>query len=524
MILALCVSFLMVADPPDWVKSYGTSSRYPERTHLTGFGLQQQSESMDAATAQRLAIDNARSNLIEKIRVRLQSTVSTLVEEKGRTVSEYASAAVQSSSTMELEGLETATYVDEDEKMFFALAYISRSKLASLYADKVQNFTRSIEGHIAAAKNFEQGGNPAKALEEYFACLPLFRDLDEARTVVAVSRTTADAAFAELNGTTAAATKSPDVAEVREAITRIVQRPLKNLDDLSWFIAYSLSKQSKEQSFRVLVAPFTYQDTKMGSAFSRFFREALEQKIGDVAKWQAVRQASDVNPTSANVTRDFASASGAEYVLSGTYWERPEGIKFLVTVRAITGGTVVGSAEAVVTPAVLEESRLSIKPENFKEAFSAQKAFAKNEVMGGGLELEAWTNKGTEDLLFTKGEKMNVFIRVNVPSYIRFIYHLADGKRVLLLDNYYIDESKVNKTYQIPEEFECSEPFGAEFLQVFASTEQFDKLGTVSQDGYEYLKEDLAKVLVASRGMKKAAKPAMKAETRLTITTMDEQK
>ena len=116
---------------------------------------------------------------------------------------------------------------------------------------------------------------------------------------------------------------------------------------------------------------------------------------------------------------------------------------------------------------------------------------------------------------------MKAYVRVNMPSYVRFIYHLADGNRTLLLDNYYIDESKVNMVYQIPEEFECAAPFGAEFLQAFARTEPFGSLKTTNVDGYEIINENLNEFVPRMRGFKKLKKEVQQAENLLVITTME---
>ena len=189
----------------------------------------------------------------------------------------------------------------------------------------------------------------------------------------------------------------------------------------------------------------------------------------------------------------------------------------------MSDGAITASVETTVENSVIQTANLSLKSQNFKEAFADQKVFRTDEVIGGGLMLEAWTDKGDENTLYAEGDTMKVFVRVNIPCNIRFIYHLADGARVLLLDNHYIDQSKVNKVYEIPEEFVCAPPFGAEVLQVFASTAEFEKAETKNVDGYDVLVEDLDKFLVKTRGMKKIKddqKKILQAEQRIVITTM----
>ena len=197
-------------------------------------------------------------------------------------------------------------------------------------------------------------------------------------------------------------------------------------------------------------------------------------------------------------------------------------IKFIVNIHEVLTGKLVASAEKDIAGNIIKETGRIMKPENFEQAYSDRLEFLRDEVISGGLMLEAWTNKGNENLIYTKGETLTVNVRVNMPSYIRFIYHLADGSRVLLLNNYYINQSKVNQVYPIPNEFICASPFGAEFLQVFAQTEEFEKLATVDIDGYTILKEDLAKLLTKTRGFKKKKPELMQTENRLIITTMEE--
>jgi hypothetical protein len=268
-----------------------------------------------------------------------------------------------------------------------------------------------------------------------------------------------------------------------------------------------------------MVTPFSYQDTKFSSQFGRYFQQTLELKLFDVAKLNAVKAQTNIKPGAGDVYRQFASASGAAFILSGTYWENGSDIKFMVTLRNVSTGKTAASIELIVSGDIVKKTGQNLKPENFQQAYADQKTFAQDEVIGGGLSLEAWTNKGVDNLLFVKGERMKVFVRVNTPCYIRFVYHLAGGVRTLLLDSYYIDQQKINQVYEIPDEFECDAPYGAEVLQINACTDPFPQVKTVEKDGYKYYEGDLKQYVASTRGMKKAAK-TMTAETRLVITTM----
>ena len=174
-------------------------------------------------------------------------------------------------------------------------------------------------------------------------------------------------------------------------------------------------------------------------------------------------------------------------------------------------------------PIVSLESRgIAYTPENYKQALINMKEFAKDEVKGGNLNIDVYTNKGKENLIFTEGDVLKLFVRANRECYLRFVYHLADGSKVLLLDNYYINRDNVNQVYELPYEFECAEPFGIETLQLNAQGEPFEALNVRSEYGYDFILDDTQTIITKSRGFKKSkSETDIKAEKRLVFTTMN---
>jgi hypothetical protein len=114
--------------------------------------------------------------------------------------------------------------------------------------------------------------------------------------------------------------------------------------------------------------------------------------------------------------------------------------------------------------------------------------------------------------MYSAGETMKLFVRVNREAYLRFLYVLADGRWTLLYDDYYIDRSKANQAVELPIEFECAPPFGAEMLVVIARTEKFNQTETIEEDGYYFINKEptlpqvkarsLASLIRNERGMK----------------------
>jgi hypothetical protein len=501
--IAVSLGLLAIVAPtlpgqtPDWVTGQGRTAQYPETTFLTGYGVATVGGEITRDRAGESAVAAARRNLIEKVRVSIQSVTSSRTEEQGAQYSSYFASAVQSTAGLEIQGLASTTYADGEA--VHALVQVKREALRATYQQKVTTLKEQIARTVALARSLDQAGNTAKALDEYLSCYPLARQLEEAQSILAAVTLTTSLSDVQQQ----ASTNETSIAAIREAVAVLLQRPLRSVEDLAWSLAYQLKGQtgiSGPEPPSVLITPFVYQDTKVASPFSRFFQPLLERQAAELGHWKIVTEGQ------------------AAYVLAGSYWEQKDRVRFILTARSTADGHIAASAEAVIDGKILRATERSLKPENYKAVLADQRVFAKGEIAGGGLTLEAWTNKQVN--LFTEGEVMKVLVRVNMPCYLRFIYHMANGKRVLLLNEYYMDASKVNLVYEIPQEFESAAPFGGEVLQLFARTDKFEKIKTASVDGYDIIQEGLSDVMTKTRGMKAAKQRTLQAEQRLSITTM----
>lgn len=489
---------VVLAQTPDWVEGQGRSLRYPETLFLTGYGVAALKGARDQAGES--AIANARKNLVEKVRITIQAVTSSKTEEMGDTYSSFFASAVQSTSSLDIQGLESATFEDDD--FVHAFVYVKREILQSVHRQKVASLKQELAGKLSAAQSLEQAGKTTQALDEFVSCYPLVRQMEEAQSLL--TAVTSSNALHELQNY--ASTNEITIATIREAVQKLIQRPIKTIEDLAWVLVYQLKEQTgKDQgSLSLNVMPCVYQDTKLGSPFSRYFKSIVEQRITELVRWNVMQEGQ------------------AAYILSGSYWEQKDIVRFITNIRSVADGRILASAEATIDARVLLASQHSMKPANYKAALADQKVFSRDEIAGGGLTLEAWTNKQTQGNLFTGGEAMKVLVRVNMPCYLRFIYHMADGKRVLLLDEYFMDASKVNVAYEIPQEFECAAPFGGEVLQLLARTGKFESIRTKQVDGYDYIQDELKNVVAGLRGMKAAKSKTLQAEQRIVVTTMKE--
>jgi TolB-like protein len=503
---------VLAGDDPDWVLNNGRSARYPSTTYLTGYGTAPSKEKDAASIAQ----DNARAQLTQSIVVTIKNEVIDKLEEQGKKSSQYFSSVTQSSTSLEISGVKTETYAKG--KIVYALAYVSKTELVRIYTEKRNALSAQIKNVIASAEKDASENKIDEAARKYAGLFPLYDELKEATTILLVA-----------GGGSAASMINEDQAvigktEIAMRIDQLLARSIASIDDAARAVAYQISQQVKTGSTKVLVTPLIYQDSKMTSPFARYFQQALETQMQKFAVWDVAQQARGFIPKSSQITRDLAVASGAQNIFEGSYWEQGSKIKIIGRLREIGSGKILAGAEALFDAQLIESAKLSYKPQNFEAALTDQKAFAKDEVISSDIQLEAWTNKGNEHLLFTEGEIMKIYVRVNRAAHIRIVYNVADGKRALLFNDHFINESMANQVVEIPAEFECAPPFGAESLIICARLDAFPTIPTYSEDGIEFLSDrDPGKAAMATRGFKKKdpeSTAVQQTETRIMITTM----
>ena len=390
--------------------------------------------------------------------------------------------------------------------MCYAFVSASRQTIGKSYRKEADALREEITTHIKNARRLAQNSERTKALAEYLACYSLFEKLKSAESILAGIEM--DKAFAELDGTIKKDEIS--IAWVQEEADKLVERPLTSLDDAAWRLLYTLKPQTGSDVKRVTVLPFMYQETRFSSPFARYMAKLMEGQMQEVASWE-----------SAEITNQTDDKVQEPVILTGSYWEQPAGLKILAVLKRVSDGIVLAGTVTIIPKSIIDESKLDLKPQNFKEALNDQRQFRKEEVIGGGLMVDVWTDKGQYNTVFTKGERTHIYIRVNMPCYVRFLHHLANKQRTLLMDNYFIDDSKVNLVYQFPQEFEVDAPYGVEVIQVSVQTEKFDPIKTRNIDGYNILEDNLSKVLAQTRGFKRVNRSVLKAEVRLTVTTME---
>ena len=507
---------------PDWVVNYGQATEYPADRYLTGFGsaagIDQQS--------QQVAQDNARADLSRQVVVKISNSISNQQQETETDLVQQFSSVTHSTSSLQVMGLKSEVHLDDHRKhpTAYALTYIRRTDLIRLYQQEKERVQKEIGQLIRLAEsNLEQ---KELAFQYYSQTLPLFEKLTESRTVL-LSVGASSLLDQQEQGSEEQGFDDilPSKNEIADRIRQLALFEIKHLEDVAGAIQFQFNQQFQAPKAGLMVMPFYYQDTKLCSQFARYLKQTLESKLA-----QSVPPTGQFQARSVSFSHDLAAASGADYIITGSYWEETDRLRVLTQCRELKSGTVMASTSVEFAPDLLPAA-MPLKPENFQSAMAQQLAFAQQIIDSDQFQLEVWTDRGQDALLYSQGELMKIYLRSNRPCYVRLIYILADGQKTLLLDNLPINAESVNRSLSVNElkdlDFECASPFGAEMLVAVARTDQFDPLQTVERDGYYFLPvsqpEEVAYLTRDVRGFKRRQRDdasVQQTESKLMITTV----
>ena len=515
--LSLSICHLVEAKnkKPDWVVNYGQATEFPADRYLTGFGSAAGIDQL----SQQVAQDNARADLSRQVVVKISNNISNQQQETETDLVQQFSSVTHSTSSLQVMGLKSEVYLDDHRKhpTAYALTYIRRTDLVRLYQQEKERVQKEIGQLIRLAEsNLEQ---KELALQYYFQTLPLFEKLTESRTVLLSVGASSLLDRQEQDDVL------PSKNEIWDRIRQLALFEIKHLEDVAGAIQFQFNQQFQAPKAGLMVIPFYYQDTKLCSQFARYLKQTLESKLS-----QSVPPTGQFQARSVSFSRDLAAASGADYIITGSYWEETDRLRVLAQCRELKSGTVVASTSVEFASDLLPAA-MQLKPENFQSAMAQQMAFAQQIIDSDQFQLEVWTDRGQDALLYGQGELMKIYLRSNRPCYVRLIYILADGQKTLLLDNLPINAESVNRSLSVNElkdlDFECAAPFGAEMLVAVGRTDQFDPLKTVEKDGYYFLPvsqpEEVAYLSRDVRGFKRRQRDdasIQQTESKLMITTV----
>ena len=495
---------------PNWVLF--ELKKYPLDTYLFQVGMSQnstKSEAFKEATAE--AHKKVAKRILEKvvgiIYTNRHDLAYDMVKEHYSAVLEDYCAQRRENPALTLEGLSVRNLsVDmaRTDKETYAFVYIKRDELKDIHAKHADRLEEKIQRQLETARIFEERLDVQSAVRTYLRTYPLYESLKEAEIIQIGAEYGPDSRTAFKN-LAEAATRTSDTLWSHRQVIRHVEELTKEVivsfDDVCRVIDSQLSQQVVSLSGSIAVHPLIYEDSEMPSplavAFTSFFQKEL--------KWTVIDWMRDFENTQYDldhINRDFP------WRLSPTCWENGDEITIRAILRDVHTGEFLASAVVRYLKSRQREVR-TYKPRGYEGVMVEKETFkpryyvaepAQSDTEGttpevltersfssiGGLEVDVWTGQGHNHVYYTEGDTVKIFASVNQPAYLRMLYTLADQRRTLLIDNFYIGPSEVNRTVKIGD-FRCVPPLGTEFLFVAARTEEFPEIETRQENGYRFL-------------------------------------
>ncbi len=495
---------------PNWVLF--ELNRYPLDTYLFQVGMSQnvaKSEAFKEATAE--AHKKVAKRVLEKvvgiIYTNRDDLAHDMVEEHYSAVLEDYCSQRRENPALTLEGLSVRNLsVDmaRTDTETYAFVYIERDELKAIYTRHADRLQEKIQRQLEIAKSFEERLDVQSAVRAYLRTYPLYESLKEAEIIQIGAEYSPDSrtAFRKLAD---AATRTSDTLWSHRQVIRHVEgltrEVIVSFDDVCRIIDSQLSQQVVSLSGSIAVHPLIYEDSEMPSplavAFTSFFQKEL--------KWTVIDWMRDFENTQYDldhINRDFP------WRLSPTCWENGDEVTIRAILRDVHTGEFLASAVVRYLKSQQWESR-TYKPRGYEGAMVEKATFKPHYYVAepaqspmetstpevliersfsfiGGLEVDVWTGQGHNHVYYTEGDTVKIFASVNQPAYLRMLYTLADQRRTLLIDNFYIGPSEVNSPVAIGN-FRCVPPLGTEFLFVAARTEKFPEIQTRAENGYHFL-------------------------------------
>jgi hypothetical protein len=169
-------------DKPVWIESDMRSAKYPKDVFITGFAQGNPNSGETVEKAIERIKTTAQSNLLESIRVSMQSQTSSSSEaisinnsyEEIESFNNHTSKDI----TAEITGMKVESYFNKKTNYIHAFAYANKYELIGYYKSNLTVNIGQLESFVETAQDLEASNEKAKARQQLELAKPLF---DKAR-------------------------------------------------------------------------------------------------------------------------------------------------------------------------------------------------------------------------------------------------------------------------------------------------------------------------------------------------------
>lgn len=475
-------------DLPEWLNYNLRETTYPKDKFYQGFVSRSFAEEENRLEIENEVISQSRIRLSESIRVSITSqSTSTLSNLNSESEERFEQQSV-TKTKLEASGLETLTFFDDRKKIVYAFSFLKKRKFQSLYLRQFKEQMLSIESRI----NSNQSKTPSYGL------------LSELNTDLEIAKGLQN--MLSYTGISAAVLWTREWNQykdwVNERLDQIKEVQSIGLEEAAIYIRDGLiSDIDLENVGSVKINRMTYKNTGLASELSVLFEDYFIDAMAD--KFTVVNEEQD-------------------WVINSTYWPLRDKIKITTTIHLEDGGELVrliSSSSIKADRAIIDDLSIDYEPLKTVEDVEKHQILTQHKPEGE-IMLEVSTQKGSSSLVFMEGETLKFLIKASRPSYIQLINVWADGSKLLLLDNYFVGVSQVNRFIELPFEWETACPCGAEYIYAMASDSPHNIPKTRNESGFMFIEDPLSDILDKQRGFKKSVDTVEVSGSALSLVTL----
>lgn len=295
------------AQKPAWTDYNNRLDLYPDTEFITGYISGVNTQDKEPGQLKSVYETLAKEKLVESIQVEIETNTSLVVSNKnGSSDEEFLSKSV-SFSNANVAGLTVQSFYDRRKKEVFAFAFVSKKELAFYYRNKIKSGQEDIEQKLKQGIDFSKKGKKEQALKSYYETMPIFMEIDQARTLlIAINRSMyADINVDEINNLR---------LDVNSEIVKLVNPSELTLSETSYFMAYGLFLQLGDIQKKMNIAEFTYENTGLVSDFGAKLTKEFTGAIIDAGGYEVANSKSNNN-----------------VIVQGNYWKENDFIKISVS-------------------------------------------------------------------------------------------------------------------------------------------------------------------------------------------------
>lgn len=462
------------AQDKDWVKN-NRSDKFPEDRFMQFIGT---GTTIDEAENQAYL---GLARMIE-VTIKAEETYQSsqyMSGQKGQVTSQVEERS-QSKVNLNLQGLRIEDrHYGKKNKTHYALAVLDRHLAGNALRADITEKDKRYRNYLDQGKLLVENKSYYEAIDKLAVChselLRIQNSLKKLRVILP------DPEFEKTIG------KDADEAKVAGLVDAILKdEEHGGLDVVTAALVYRLfgNYDQNMAASSVVIGNFNYQNTRMSSAFTAYFKEKIEVESSKLSGIKVIGSKSMSGYLKSHgiefdgTHQGLAAISGADATIIGSYWELDDRIEIRTQIISRATGESLGSANVSFPVRYIPKS-IDHKPDNFSQ-IQSDLALLKDEHTMSELKVVVWTDRG-DGAVYKENEKLLVYVKANKDCYVRVIYHDAGGNNIQIFPNALSEKSfkvSANTVYTIggedsPFSFTIGEPFGTELIKAFASSTPF---------------------------------------------------